>query len=78
MFIWTIWDALAVIVLLGFCFASLFFWWPIAMRRWQCSHDGEVRETMACDAICCKCGENLGFIGAWREKVAASTRKGQT
>lgn len=33
-----------------------------------CKHDDGVNETMACDAICRKCGKNLGFIGTWREK----------
>jgi hypothetical protein len=30
----------------------------------RCKHDGGVHETMACDAICRKCGKNLGFIGS--------------
>jgi hypothetical protein len=34
----------------------------------MCKHDGGVNETSACDAICRKCGKNLGFIGSWREK----------
>ena len=33
----------------------------------RCKHDGGVNETMACQAICRKCGKNLGFIGKWRE-----------
>lgn len=40
---------------------------PKFYRQWRCRHD-EVRETMACDAICCNCGKNLGFIGAWRKQ----------
>ncbi len=28
-----------------------------------------VRESMACDAHCRDCGENLGFIGKWRERT---------
>ena len=35
----------------------------------NCKHDGGVNETSSCDAICRKCYKNLGFIGAWREKV---------
>ena len=37
-------------------------------RQARCPHDGDVSETNACDAICGKCGKNLGFIGTWRAK----------
>lgn len=40
---------------------------PRAIRQMRCKH-GPVAETQACDAICIKCGKNLGFIGTWREK----------
>lgn len=33
------------------------------LRQSRCKHDGGVNETQACDAICKKCGKNLGFIG---------------
>lgn len=36
------------------------------IRKMRCGHDEGVRETMACDAICLKCGKNLGFIGDYR------------
>lgn len=46
-----------------------FFWWSIAAaRKSRCRHDGGFGETEACDAICHKCGANLGFIGTWRAK----------
>ena len=32
-----------------------------------CKHDQGVGETQACDAICNKCGANLGFIDDWRK-----------
>lgn len=38
-----------------------------AVKRMLCRHD-RVRETRACDAVCMDCGENLGFIGTYREK----------
>lgn len=38
-----------------------------AIEQSRCKHDGGVNETQACDAICRKCGKNLGFIGTWRE-----------
>lgn len=42
-----------------------------ALIKWglihpKCQHL-HVRETMACDAICRDCGENLGFIQNWRD-----------
>lgn len=40
---------------------------PELIRQALCKHEGPVRETMACDAICQRCGKNLGFIGAWRD-----------
>lgn len=43
----------------------------IAIRTWirqaRCPHT-QVNETRACDAICARCGKNLGFIGVWRRK----------
>lgn len=40
---------------------------PNFFRHLRCDH-GDVFENGRCDAICRKCGANLGFIGAWREK----------
>lgn len=39
-----------------------------SIRKSACEHDGGVNETMACDAICRKCGKNLGFIGTEENK----------
>lgn len=45
---------------------------PLAMllrtvvMQWRCKH-AKFREDSACDAICCKCGRNLGFILTVRE-----------
>ena len=63
MFIWTISDAVTVVILGLFAIAFLFAWGGVALRQWRCKHDNGVTETMACDAICRKCGKNLGFIG---------------
>jgi hypothetical protein len=38
------------------------------MRQRKCKHDGRINETQACDAICAKCGKNLGFIGSLRNR----------
>lgn len=47
-----------------------------AAKQFLCSHDAGVNETQACDAICRKCGANLGFIGTWRKQQAK--KKGGT
>jgi hypothetical protein len=52
------------IVLLIFLFAVF----RLCMHRFKyrnCKHE-RVNETQACDAICCNCGRNLGFIETWR------------
>ena len=50
----------------------MFVWAAILLNtkvtQSMCKHDVGVNETMACNAICRKCGKNLGFIGTWREK----------
>ena len=64
MFIYTIVDVFSVIII------SLIVIWEVTRRitEARCKHDGGVNETSACDAICRKCGKNLGFIGNWRDK----------
>lgn len=42
-------------------------------RQMRCQHL-TYRETSACDAICCKCGMNLGFIQTQREKNPGGER----
>lgn len=37
------------------------------MRQSRCKHE-RYYETSACDAVCKRCGKNLGFIGTVREK----------
>ena len=43
----------------------------MSTRTWikqkRCKHINYY-ETMSCDAICCLCGKNLGFIGDHRRK----------
>ena len=68
MFIWTISDAIGVLVIGFFVIVFLFVGAVRLFEQWLCKHNAGVRETMACDAICLKCGANLGFIGAWRER----------
>lgn len=68
MFIWTIWDAIQIAVLVLFAVGMLFFWVGRSLEEWKCKHRSGVTETSACDAICVQCGKNLGFIGAWRDR----------
>ena len=73
-FVWTLGDILAVlaaaILLVFVVYIWLVYTLPRLFRQARCKHDGSVRETMACEAICNDCGKNLGFIGAWRENHA--------
>jgi hypothetical protein len=66
-FVWTLGDvigciALALTLLIFGSFALMNMY-----EQWKCKHDGGVNETQACDAICKKCGKNLGFIGNYRK-----------
>jgi len=67
-FVWTIGDAIATTITI-LCLAA---WLGISAyqgaRQFLCRHDKRISETSSCDAICSKCGKNLGFIGAWHEK----------
>lgn len=67
-FVWTFGDvlslAIAAFVAFIFACASGLKW----LEQRVCKHDGGIGETQACDAICHKCGKNLGFIGTWRDK----------
>ena len=67
-FVVTVWDVLQIAVVVLVLLAAAAIMLPQWFRQWRCKHDGGVRETMACDAICDKCSANLGFIGTWREK----------
>ena len=61
-FVWTLEDVL-LLALVGLFAVVVMF---VYLQRWAaqklCKHDGGVSETSACDAICRKCGKNLGFI----------------
>lgn len=66
-FVWTLSDVIyASVGALLFCawgFVAAVTW----LKQIRCKHDGKVDETSACEAICRKCGKNLGFIGNWRK-----------
>ena len=66
MFIYTIGDILTLVVIV-LTIATITI---VGVIQWykesRCKHDGGYSETQACDAICRKCGKNLGFIGKLR------------
>ena len=68
MFILTISDVIGAVVVA----TIVLIWLLVVITEWlrqaRCKHDCGVNETQACDAICRKCGKNMGFIGTWREK----------
>ncbi len=64
-----------MLIVLGIVFlvivASIAASIPRVIRQLRCGHE-RVHETGSCDAICSKCGKNLGFIGTWRKNRAAA------
>jgi hypothetical protein len=66
MFVWTISDVVGVVVLIIVTLAFLVMYAAIWVKQALCKHRGDIRKTRACDAICCDCGKNLGFIGDQR------------
>lgn len=65
--------ALAASIMLAVVFVLAFANLPRLIRQTRCKHT-RFHETGKCDAICTDCGKNLGFIGAWRAKLAALSR----
>jgi hypothetical protein len=65
-FVWTLGDVIGLLVvgIVAILFALIFI--ADRVKQLLCKHDGGYGETMACDAICRKCGKNLGFIGNFR------------
>jgi len=66
-FVWTLGDVLVLSALSLFIVFALFAFIVDRTKQAFCKHDGGVNETRACNAICRKCGKNLGFIGRWRD-----------
>ena len=75
MFIWTIWDVLQGIAILLMVLFMLPLWVNAALREWKCKHRSGFTETSACDAICVRCGKNLGFIGNARDAASSLQTK---
>ena len=74
MFIYTIGDIVWIVFLL----LMLVILAIAAIERWArqafCKHE-KYHETMACDAVCIKCGKNLGFIGGVQKERAAALKE---
>lgn len=68
MFIYTIGDLFSVLFIFVCIIWAAIILIKSHLRQSKCKHDGGVNETSACDAICRKCGKNLGFIGNWRNE----------
>ena len=71
-----IWAMMQVIpMIIAWVLICIFFLTIIVLHmntayvQWRCKHTDGVNETQACDAICRKCGKNLGFIGSYRERM---------
>jgi hypothetical protein len=67
-FVVTFGDIFGLIAFAVFLLIAACYYIKEAWKQSRCKHDDGVNETMACDAICRKCGKNLGFIGNWRNK----------
>lgn len=66
-FVWTIGDVFQVVVF-GLVFVCVLLLYLIrVVEEWRCKHDAGVTENQYCNAICCKCGKNLGFIEDYRK-----------
>jgi hypothetical protein len=72
-FVWTVGDVLQLAVLV---LGVMFFGLKHTVAQALCKHDGSIGETQACDAICHKCGKNLGFIGGWNRSRSRSRANG--
>ena len=69
MFIITINDIIGLSLMVALFLFMLIYGLTIYIQQARCRHGKGYNETRSCDAICRKCGKNLGFIGALREKA---------
>lgn len=67
MFVYTISDIIDVVVLLIIVSVFIVFSVNRLVKQYLCKHENYY-ETMSCDAVCYKCGKNLGFIGNIRDR----------
>jgi MFS superfamily sulfate permease-like transporter len=67
-FVVTIGDIVVGVIFGIFLVTFIFLAIKQGIKEVLCKHDGGVSETRACEAICHKCGKNLGFIGSYKER----------
>lgn len=66
-FVWTLNDIVGLIIVTLFLAFLTVNWVATLFEQWRCKHDSGFNETSKCDAICRKCGKNMGFIGKYRK-----------
>ena len=68
---WVMKPIAEMVIGLGVVAAMLVVYALFSLPQWlqqrRCKHT-KVREDGSCNAWCCACNKNLGFIGAWRER----------
>jgi hypothetical protein len=67
MFIYNIGDVISLVIIVFFVLALLIVSIRTHLEQSKCKHE-KYFETSSCNAICIKCGKNLGFIGNLRDK----------
>jgi hypothetical protein len=73
MFIYTIGDIIGAAILVAIIGMVI----SKRIKQHYCKHE-KYYETMACNAVCVKCGKNLGFIGSVKkERRARAALKGE-
>ena len=68
-FVWTVSDVVELVLVSLVAFLAIAFWASNKIKQRMCKHDRGVNETRSCDAVCRKCGKNLGFIGLWNAQA---------
>jgi hypothetical protein len=74
MFIYTIREVIAAIIILIIAFCYLAVWFQDQLKKRKCKHE-IYYETPSCHAVCKKCRKDLGIIGAWEEKINKENKK---
>lgn len=76
-FVWTVTGVLTVALYAAMSLAMLVYVLTRVVRAWLCKHDRGVWHTPACNAVCNKCGVNLGSIDTWRQRENAQCLDGE-
>ena len=65
MFVFTFETIITGVLVALYILITLYFGVKKYFKQRKCKHE-RYRETMSCDAVCCDCSKNLGFIGTVR------------